>query len=551
MLHHHSRPFSGRLPFLATATLLVLVVGLLLAGPPPAGAASKGGSKAAAAPTRLYACVTRAFKTMNLTTRKARCPRGQYKVSWNIDGPKGEPGSDGPSGTDGATGPQGATGATGAKGDQGATGAVGPAGAKGDTGAKGDPGETGETGATGATGAIGPVGPVGPIGLTGSVGPIGPIGPIGPVGPAGPTGPAGADASVSVPLNLTQSGTTDGVLSAKITNTSSGQRAIDVDHQGVGPGVFVNTKGGNSIWGVTGSISAAAVIGDSSSGEAVVARQNGAICEQNIGKCNGIGAVVGRHDGQGGYGVRGFVTDPNGATGVLGQAGISGGTGVGVRGENVNAANDGNAIEGVTNGNGAGIFGQGKSTGGVFTGTAGLFNGNVVINGNLTVTGTKSGFQIDDPRAPTERTLTHTPVETDALTVVYTGNVTTGDDGRATVELPDYATALAGQWRYQLTPIGKFGQAIVQDEVDGDGKFVVRTEHGATKVSWSVTGVRKDPQAQKHAIAPVRTKSATDQGTYLDPSLYGAPATDSSVVDVKPATGEDGKVDGRSLSSTK
>jgi hypothetical protein len=66
------------------------------------------------------------------------------------------------------------------------------------------------------------------------------------------------------------------------------------------------------------------------------------------------------------------------------------------------------------------------------------------------VTGTKSGFRIDDPREPANRALTHTPVETDALTVVYTGNVRTGRDGRTTVRLPAYATTRSrcGRSRY-------------------------------------------------------------------------------------------------------
>ena len=131
--------------------------------------------------------------------------------------------------------------------------------------------------------------------------------------------------------------------------------------------------------------------------------------------------------------------------GVLGQTGISGGTGSGVRGENVNSANAGHGVEGVTNGAGAGVRGAVTATNTV--GLAGLFDGNVRVNGNLTVTGTKTGFHIDDPRDPARRTLSHTPVETDALTVVYTGNVRTGRDGRATVRLPAYATTVAGDWR--------------------------------------------------------------------------------------------------------
>jgi hypothetical protein len=186
----------------------------------------------------------------------------------------------------------------------------------------------------------------------------------------------------------------------------------------------------------------------------------------------------------------------------------------------VNAANAGNAVEAVTNGAGSALFAQATQ--------AGTFNGHVTVNGNLTVTGTKSGFHIDDPRAPTERTLTHTPLETDALAVTYSGNVRTGGDGRATVTLPSYATAIASDWRYQLTPIGRFGQAIVEREVRGD-RFVIRTEQPGTKVSWTVTGTRRDPQARAHAVDAVQDKRGGDRGKYLDPSLYGKPASRSSV----------------------
>jgi hypothetical protein len=323
------------------------------------------------------------------------------------------------------------------------------------------------------------------------------------------------NAGVSAPLALTQADTTGVALNAAITNASSGERVIGVTNAGVGPGI-VSTTNGNALWGITQSISSAAVIGDSTSGEAIVGRQTGATCEANIGGCVGIGSVVGRHDGRGGYGVRGFVTDVLGGIGVLGQSGISGGTGTAVRGENVNAANPSNALEAVTNGSGSAIFAQGT--------TAGTFNGSVVVNGDLTVTGTKSGFRIDDPRAPTSRTLTHTPVETNALTVTYSGNVRTDADGRAVVRLPEYAETLAGDWRYQLTPIGRFGQAIVEREVR-DGRFIVRTEHGGMKVSWNVTGMRRDPQAQSHAIDPVTEKRGRDRGRYLDPKLYGQPAS--------------------------
>jgi hypothetical protein len=187
--------------------------------------------------------------------------------------------------------------------------------------------------------------------------------------------------------------------------------------------VFASTPGGTALWGITNAISSAAVVGDSPAGEVIVGRQTGTVCDDPPSTCNGIGAVVARHDGRNGYGVRGFATDPEGGTGVLGQAGISGGTGNGVRGENVNASNTGYGVEGVTAGAGAGIHGAESSSDAAAL--AGRFDGNVRINGDLTVTGTKSGFRIDDPREPANRALTHTPVETDALTVAYTGNVRT------------------------------------------------------------------------------------------------------------------------------
>jgi BclA C-terminal domain/Collagen triple helix repeat (20 copies) len=95
---------------------------------------------------RLYACVTAAFHTLNLSSASATCPNGQQKISWNVKGERG------PKGARGLKGNTGATGATGATGDTGATGAPGP---KGDTGATGAQGAKGDTGATGATGPPG------------------------------------------------------------------------------------------------------------------------------------------------------------------------------------------------------------------------------------------------------------------------------------------------------------------------------------------------------------------------------------------------------------
>jgi hypothetical protein len=504
-----------------SAIALAAVATLVVAAAPAA--------QAAPVPERLYACVTAKYKTLNLTTKDARCAAGLQKVTWQVEGQrgkagdKGKPGAKGEKGDKGDTGTSGSSGAAGAKGEAGANGAAGSADTAHDVLAKlltvdgagsgldaellgGLPASSFQQRVSGTCAA-------------GSY--------VREIAADGTVTCETTNAGLRAPLTL--AGTdTDNAITLTMPNTS-GQRAIYIDNNGVGPSVYAEGPG-NAIWGKTESISSAAVIGDSSSGEVVVARQNGAVCELNIGKCNGIGAVVGRHDGTGGYGVRGFVTDPNGAIGVLGQAGISGGTGTGVRAENVNAANNDNALEAVTNGGGSAIFAQGTQ--------AATFNGRVQINGDLTVTGTKSGFKIDDPRAPQQRTLTHTPVETDTLTVTYSGNVRTDSKGRAVVKLPAYAETLAGDWRYQLTPIGQLGQAIVEREVK-KGQFVVRTEHPRTKVSWNVIGTRRDPQAKQHAIQPLTQKTGEARGTYLDPALYGQPASRATSQALAPAESAD------------
>jgi hypothetical protein len=150
---------------------------------------------------------------------------------------------------------------------------------------------------------------------------------------------SGTNSGTNDAFSISNSGTGSGV-NISLTNAGSGARGINVLHNGVGPGVFATSAGGNALWGITSSISAAGVIGDNTFGEAVVGRNRGG---------NGVGAVVGRNDSSG-YGVRGFNT--RSGIGVLGQAGISGGTGVAGKFENVNASNSSDALQVSTNGTG-------------------------------------------------------------------------------------------------------------------------------------------------------------------------------------------------------
>jgi hypothetical protein len=89
------------------------------------------GRDANGSPKTLYACVTKEFGTLNLSTAGASCPKGERKISWNTAGHRGAAGK---------RGAKGATGDTGTTGPQGDPGGRGPAGPKGDTGPQGPAG---------------------------------------------------------------------------------------------------------------------------------------------------------------------------------------------------------------------------------------------------------------------------------------------------------------------------------------------------------------------------------------------------------------------------
>jgi trimeric autotransporter adhesin len=105
---------------------------------------------------------------------------------------------------------------------------------------------------------------------------------------------------------------------------------------------------------------------------------------------------------------------------------------------------------------------------------------------------------------------------------IYNGNVVTDQDGRAIVELPPYFEALNRDFRYQLTVLGQFAQAIVEKEIS-ENRFVIRTDKPAVKVSWQVTGIRHDAYADAHRIPTEEAKPPAEQGYYLHPELFGAP----------------------------
>ena len=144
--------------------------------------------------------------------------------------------------------------------------------------------------------------------------------------------------------------------------------------------------------------------------------------------------------------------------------------------------------------------------------------GDVSINGSVSKAG--GSFKIDHPLDPAKKYLYHSFVESPDMMNVYNGNVVTDGTGRATVTPPDWFESLNSDFRYQLTPIGQFANAMVAAEICNH-MFSIRTDKPNVKVSWQVTGIRQDAWAQAHRIPVEVEKQEADQGHYLHPELFG------------------------------
>ncbi len=328
-----------------------------------------------------------------------------------------------------------------------------------------------------------------------------------------------------------------------------GQTFGDTDGLPAGPGVWGSSDTGYGVFGSSQVHDAVAGV--------VFRNGNGVVGEHDANDPVGAGVL-----GIGGFttGVRGVTYRDGAGPGVQGEThGVGAGPGVfgssdlsaGVRG--VGVANDGTV--GLTTGGGNGVTGvhfattPGAGVSGISVlgngvdgltfadmrknpnvaavrgqsanGFAGLFVGKVRVTGQLSKGG--GGFTIDHPKDPENQYLSHSFVESPDMLNVYSGNVTTTKDGSATVRLPSYFEDLNTDFRYQLTVIGEFAQAVVAKEIKGNA-FTIRTDKGRVKVSWQVTGVRRDAWAEANRIAPEQKKSRGERGKYLHPELFGKKA---------------------------
>ena len=304
-------------------------------------------------------------------------------------------------------------------------------------------------------------------------------------------GSAASPLGVTVPLNLSGSG--DGVVIVSSSNgtgvKASGQDigvfatgATGLWGEGLVAGVFAKgmqrsfIEGGAGAWAVGGEGVGGGILGGSG------VRASGGASNNGPGG-SGIDAVGGNSGSSGGDGIL--------ATGGVGEGGAPHGLAARLVGD----------VK-VTR-----IFGGGAAT--------------LDIDGNLNATGTKN-FRIDHPLDPEHKYLYHAAIESSEVLNVYSGNVTTDQNGDAVVVLPDWFEALNRDFRYQLTVIGTFAQAIVAEKIKTH-RLAIKTSSPNVEVSWQVTGVRSDPAMLQRPFKAEEEKAESERGYYLSPGAYGQP----------------------------
>jgi hypothetical protein len=363
--------------------------------------------------------------------------------------------------------------------------------------------------------------------------------------PDGTTQTTAGIANVIHDATLTGNGTTAAPLGVASPLALSGavglsDAVIKASNTGTGAGLFGESTNGfgvageslNSV-GVTGfSANSIGVVGTSNTsfGVNAISSGNGTAIAAVKGTCASCAGVFG--ESTDGIGVRASSTNNVGITAdSMFNTAIIANADFGLAIQAASRFNTGiRGSSGATLPTEAGIVGV--SSGFAINAIAGRFLGRVgIVNhmgqpGNLSVQGTLSKgagtFKIDHPLDPENKYLYHSFVESPDMMNIYNGNITTDDGGDAVVTLPDYFDALNTDFRYQLTVIGQFAQAIVAEEIKGN-RFIIKTNAPNVKVSWQVTGVRNDAFARKNRVQVEEEKPEIERGYYLHPDAYGKP----------------------------
>ena len=274
-------------------------------------------------------------------------------------------------------------------------------------------------------------------------------------------------------------------------------RTIDMSHiEGVDDGIGYGVRGSSTDGlGVSGhSDSDTGVYGNSPRGAGVFGESS-----------EGFGVYGNSPSGSGVYG------ESHGITGVSGYSPL--GTGV-----------SGISLEGI------GLHGSSKTY-------AAYLDGRVFIRGPLVKPG--GTLKIDHPLDPENKYLYHSFVESPDMKNIYDGIVVIDSNGEAKIDFPDWFGALNKEFRYQLTAVGAPGPNLhIAEEISdtatdssnsssnptiNNSRFRIAGGTSGMKVSWQVTGIRRDPWANANRIQVEEKKPDKEQGYYIYPDLYGKP----------------------------
>jgi hypothetical protein len=313
---------------------------------------------------------------------------------------------------------------------------------------------------------------------------------------------------------LTVTGTTNFGTWLALANSSAGGHTWNIisagsgNAEGAGNLGITDLTGKSTIWlegntNVSGALLVDAQVGPNTPNAAIFAQGPGGTGSGagSMGTANPNNGLAG--DGLVGWGGGGTNGGAAGVTGLGGSAILSDGPGAVFQGGSGSSEGGGDGLE---------VFAG--------SGLAGFFVGSIDVTGSISTSG--GSFKIDHPLDPANKYLYHSFVESPDMMNIYNGNVVTDGNGDAIVPLPEWFETLNRDFRYQLTVIGQFAQAIVTGEV-ANHQFSLRTDKPGVKVSWQVTGIRQDSWANAHRIPVEEEKNARERGHYIHPELYGAP----------------------------
>jgi hypothetical protein len=138
-----------------------------------------------------------------------------------------------------------------------------------------------------------------------------------------------------------------------------------------------------------------------------------------------------------------------------------------------------------------------------------------------TLTANSKNFVIDHPLDPANKYLAHASIESSEQACVYSGNIVLDDKGEAVVNLPVWVEALNEDFRYQLTCVGRSAPVYIADEV-ANNQFRIGGGTAGMKVSWQLTGIRKDAWAKAYPLVVEQDKSEEEKGYFRHPELFGS-----------------------------